>query len=117
MQEGFGWTNGVVLHFLEKYNHLKSPFTIKGRIESNNNFDKPIGIAIAWTNAVQDNSTNPWFKIEGKSYIDNDEFTMAMESAEDSFESYGNESNMKFGLGKFSYPFFSMQIEYRTCMR
>lgn len=91
----------MVLHFLKKYNNLKSPFTIKGKIEKDTSDLKiPIGIGIAWTNAEQENTTDSWFKIEGKSYIHNDEFTMAMESSEEMFESYGGESSMKFGKGK-----------------
>ena len=75
--------------------------TIKGKIEKDIfDVDKPIGIAIAWTNAKQSNITDSWFKIEGKSYIINDEFIMAMESSEEIFESYGGESSMKFGTGK-----------------
>ena len=75
--------------------------TIKGKIEKDIfDVDKPIGIAIAWTNAKQRNTTDSWFKIEGKSYIINDEFIMAMESSEEIFESYGGESSMKFGTGK-----------------
>ena len=107
MQEGFGWTNGVVLHFLQKYNNLESPFTLKGKIEkATSDLYMPIGIAIAWTNADQESSTKSWFKIEGKSYIDNDEFTMAMESSEEIFEVYG-ESTMKFGTGKFSIQIYN----------
>ena len=77
--------------------------TIKGKIEKDTfDVDKPIGIAIAWTNAKQSNITDSWFKIEGKSYIVNDEFIMAMESSEEIFESYGDGSIMKFGTGKVS---------------
>ena len=82
---------------------MKSPLTIKGKIEKDTfDVDKPIGIAIAWTNAKQSNITDSWFKIEGKSYIVNDEFIMAMESSEAMFESYGDGSIMKFGTGKVS---------------
>ena len=74
--------------------------TIKGKIENDtSDLDIPIGIAIAWTNEEQGNTTDSWFKIEGKSYIISNEFIMAMESSEEMFESYGGESSMKFGTG------------------
>ena len=25
VQEGFGWSNGVILHFMKSYNHMTSP--------------------------------------------------------------------------------------------
>ena len=93
----------MVLHFLQKYNNLKSPLTIKGKIEkATSDMDIPVGIAIAWKDAEKGNTTKPWFKIEGKSYIDKDEFTMAMESSEELFESYGDEQRMKFGKSKLN---------------